>query len=253
MSITINLTGRAAIVTGAGKGIGRAISQELAHAGASVFGVSRTEVDLQTLGQEIRSAGGTFTHHVADLTGPAAAERMAAAAQGAYGQIHILINNAGIARNAPAEDVTEEDWDATLNTNLKGAFFCAQAVGRRMLHHGYGRIVNVSSQAGLVALRDHAAYCASKGGLELITRVLAVEWGGRGITVNGVAPTVILTPLGERVWGDPARGGPMLAKIPVGRFGQPIDVASVVTFLASDLASLINGETIAIDGGYTAQ
>jgi 2-deoxy-D-gluconate 3-dehydrogenase len=136
---------------------------------------------------------------------------------------------------------------------LKGAFFVAQAIGRNMLDRGSGRIVNVSSQAGLVGLRDHAAYCASKAGLGLLTKVLAIEWGPRGVAVNAVAPTVILTPMGEQVWGDPDIGRPMLAKIPLGRFGQPEDVACTVAFLASDLAGMINGEIVAIDGGYTAQ
>jgi glycerol dehydrogenase len=122
-----------------------------------------------------------------------------------------------------------------------------------MLERGRGRIVNVTSQAGVVGLRDHAAYCASKAGLGLLTKVLAIEWGPRGVAVNAVAPTVILTPMGEQVWGDPAVGDPMLAKIPLGRFGQPVEVASVVAFLASDLAGMIHGETILIDGGYTAQ
>jgi NAD(P)-dependent dehydrogenase (short-subunit alcohol dehydrogenase family) len=149
----------------------------------------------------------------------------------AFGEVDILVNNAGVARTGPAEDVTEADWDFVLDTNLKGAFFVAQAIGKRMLARGRGRIVNVSSQAGLVGLRDHAAYCASKAGLGLLTKVLAVEWGPRGVTVNAVAPTVILTPMGEQVWGDPAVGALMLAKIPLGRFGRPVEVAGVVAFL----------------------
>jgi 2-deoxy-D-gluconate 3-dehydrogenase len=215
--------------------------------------VSRTADDLSSLGDEVGAIGGRYASLVADLAGAAVAEAIAVEAERAFGQIDILVNNAGIARNAPAEAVTEADWDATMTTNLRGAFFLAQAVGRQMLDRGHGRIVNVTSQSALVALHDHAAYCASKAALGMLTKVLALEWGPRGITVNAVAPTVILTPLGERVWGDPAKGGPMLAKIPVGRFGLPADVAGVVAFLASDHAALINGETIAIDGGYTAQ
>jgi NAD(P)-dependent dehydrogenase (short-subunit alcohol dehydrogenase family) len=118
---------------------------------------------------------------------------------------------------------------------------------------GRGRIVNVTSQAGLGGIAEHAAYCASKAALGLVTKVLAVEWGPRGVTVNSVAPTVILTPMGERVWGEEEKARPMLAKIPLGRFGRPPEVAAVVAFLASDLASLINGETISVDGGYSAQ
>lgn len=252
MTLAIDLSGRLAVVTGAGKGIGRAICLELARAGADIFGVSRTESDLDTLGEEVRVLGVRYTSCVADLVSAHAAEEVARRAE-AFGAVDILVNNAGVARTGPAEDVTEADWDFVLDTNLKGAFFVAQAVGRNMLDRGTGRIVNVSSQAGLVGLRDHAAYCASKAGLGLLTKVLAIEWGPRGVAVNAVAPTVILTPMGAQVWGDPAVGRPMLAKIPLGRFGQPVDVASTVAFLASDLAAMINGEIVAIDGGYTAQ
>ncbi|MCC7372132.1 MAG: glucose 1-dehydrogenase [Chloroflexi bacterium] len=252
MTLAIDLTGKVAVVTGAGKGIGRAISLELAQAGADVFGVSRTASDLDSLASEVRAQGVRFGACVADLSSAAAAEQAARAAAD-FGQVDVLVNNAGIARTAPAEDVTEADWDAVMDTNLKGAFFVAQAFGRGMLARGGGRIVNVTSQAGVVGLRDHAAYCASKAGLGLLTKVLAIEWGPRGVAVNAVAPTVILTPMGEQVWGDPAVGAPMLAKIPLGRFGRPAEVASVVAFLASDLAGMINGETILIDGGYTAQ
>jgi NAD(P)-dependent dehydrogenase (short-subunit alcohol dehydrogenase family) len=252
MTLAIDLTGKVAVVTGAGKGIGRAICLELARGGADVFGVSRTAADLDTLGGEVRALGVRYGAYVADLSSVTAAHEAAQQAA-SFGEIDILVNNAGVARTAPAEDVTEADWDFVLDTNLKGAFFVAQAFGRGMLERGRGRIVNVTSQAGVVGLRDHAAYCASKAGLGLLTKVLAIEWGPRGVAVNAVAPTVILTPMGEQVWGDPAVGDPMLAKIPLGRFGQPVEVASVVAFLASDLAGMIHGETILIDGGYTAQ
>jgi NAD(P)-dependent dehydrogenase (short-subunit alcohol dehydrogenase family) len=253
MTLAIDLTGRVAVVTGAGKGIGRAICLALARAGADIFAVSRTQEDLDSLAIEVTALGARYAAVAAEVGGAAAAERIAGGAIAALGRIDVLVNNAGIARNAPAELVTEADWDATQATNVRGAFFLAQAVGRHLLARGRGRIINVTSAAGLAALPDHAAYCASKAALGMLTKVLAIEWGPRGVTVNAVAPTVILTPLGERVWGDPARGGPMLAKIPLGRFGRPPEVAGVVAFLASDHAALINGETIAVDGGYTAQ
>jgi NAD(P)-dependent dehydrogenase (short-subunit alcohol dehydrogenase family) len=252
MTLSIDLSGRHAVVTGAGKGIGRAICLDLARAGADVFAASRTADDLESLGDEVRALGVRYGCAALDLRGEAAARRLAEAATAELGQIDALVNCAGIAIVGPAEQVTEEEWDAVLDTNARGAFFCAQAIGRGMLERERGRIINVTSQAGLVALQDHAAYCASKAALGLITRVLAVEWGPRGVTVNAVAPTVILTPMGEQVWGDPAKSRPMLEKIPLGRFGVPSEVSSVVAFLASDLASLINGEIIAVDGGYSA-
>jgi len=174
MTQEIDLSGRVALVTGAGKGIGRAICLQLARAGADIFGVSRTGSDLHALGEETRLLGVRYASCVADLTSVAAAEDVARRAE-AFGAVEILVNSAGVARTAPAEDVTEADWDDVLDTNLKGAFFVSQAVGRRMLERGSGRIVNVSSLAGIVGLREHAAYCASKAGLGLLTKVLAIE------------------------------------------------------------------------------
>ena len=252
MTVEVNLSGRNAVVTGAGKGIGREICLGLARAGSNIFGVSRTEADLLSLGNEVKQAGVRYGHLVADLRGSKAAEQITVASHHTLGDVDILVNNAGTADNAPAEHVTEAQWDSTMDTNVKGAFFLSQAIGNQMLKRGGGRIINVSSQAGMVALEIHAAYSASKAALGMITKVLALEWGGRGVTVNAVAPTVILTPMGERVWGDPVKAQPMLDRIPIGRFGSPPEVASVVVFLASDMASLINGAIIPVDGGYTA-
>ena len=253
MPVAIDLSGRRAVVTGAGKGIGRSICLELAKAGADVFAVSRTRSDLDSLGEELRPTGVRYGCCVVDLRGKETAEYVAAEAEAALGAPDVLVNNAGVADNAPATEVTEEQWDTTLDVNAKGAFFLSQALGRSMLESGWGRIVNVSSQAGLVALEQHAAYGASKGAMNMLTKVLAIEWGPRGVTVNAVAPTVILTPMGEAFWNEPERRGPMLEKIPLGRFGVPTEVASVVAFLASDHAALINGAVIPIDGGYTAR
>ena len=252
MTVEINLSGRNAVVTGAGKGIGREICLELADAGANIFGVSRTESDLLSLGNEVKQIGVRYAYLVVDIRGSEAAEQITAASDDTLGDVDILVNNAGTADNAPAEQVTEAQWDSTMDTNVKGAFFLSQAIGNQMLKRGGGRIINVSSQAGMVALEIHAAYSASKAALGMITKVLALEWGGRGVTVNAVAPTVILTPMGERVWCDPVKAHPMLDQIPIGRFGSPPEVASVVAFLASDMASLINGAIIPVDGGYTA-
>jgi NAD(P)-dependent dehydrogenase (short-subunit alcohol dehydrogenase family) len=253
MPLSIDLAGRRAIVTGAGKGIGRAICFALGRAGADVFAVSRTEADLFSLGEEMAACGVRYACLAIDLTDPEAPEAIATRAEEVLGPIDVLVNNAGVSATAPAERVTRAEWDYVLDTNLKAAFFLSQAVGRRMLARGFGRIVNVTSQAGIGAIPDHAAYSASKAGLGLVTKALAIEWGPRGVTVNAVAPTVILTPMGERVWGEEEKARPMLARIPLGRFGRPPEVAAVVAFLSSDLASMINGETVSVDGGYSAQ
>ena len=253
MTVPIDLSGRRAVVTGAGKGIGRAIALELAAAGAGVFAVSRTEADLKRLGTEIEALGGPYGYGVVDLQGKTSADRIAAAALASLGQVDILVNNAGVSDNAPVLEVTEAQWDTTMHINARGAFFLAQALGKHMVKQGWGRIINLSSQAGIVALEKHAVYGASKAALDHTTRVLALELGRYGITVNSVAPTVILTPMGERVWGDAEVARPMLAGIPTGRFGQPNEVASLVTFLASHAAAMINGAIIPVDGGYTAR
>ena len=157
-----------------------------------------------------------------------------------------------IARLAPLLTLAPEAWDETLAVNLRAPYLLAQALAPQMIAQGSGKIINVSSQAGVAALEDHAAYCASKGGLNMLTKVMALEWGAHNIQVNAVAPTVILTPMGVEVWGDPAKSAPMLAKIPLRRFGQPVEVADLILFLASPASGLITGETILIDGGYTA-
>jgi NAD(P)-dependent dehydrogenase (short-subunit alcohol dehydrogenase family) len=253
MALEIDLSGRMAVVTGAGKGIGRAICLELARAGADIFGVSRTASDLEALGDEVRVLGVRYASYVADIASVAAAEDVAGRAE-AFGAVDILVNSAGVARTGPAEDVTEDAWDDVLDTNLKGAFFVSQAVGRNMLDRGTGRIVNVSSQAGIVGLRDHVAYCASKAGLGLLTKVLAIEWGPRGVAVNAVAPTVIVTPGTAPALEDPAFRADVLERIAgLHRVGEPMDVAGAVVFLASPAAALITGDTILIDGGWTAR
>jgi NAD(P)-dependent dehydrogenase (short-subunit alcohol dehydrogenase family) len=247
----IDLTGRHSVVTGAGKGLGRAICLELARAGSDVFAVSRTESDLASLASEVAALGRRCPYLIEDLRGPEQAERLAAVAIEALGDIHVLVNAAGVSRNGPPESATEDQYDTTFDINVKAAFFCAQAIGRGMLARGRGRIINVSSQAGIVAIPRHALYSASKAALISLTKSLAYEWGPRGVTCNAVAPTYVITPEREARWRQPEVGGPMIAQIPLGRFGQPPEVGVVVAFLASDLSSLINGETVVIDGGYT--
>jgi 2-deoxy-D-gluconate 3-dehydrogenase len=169
-----------------------------------------------------------------------------------FGEIDILVNNAGIARVAPLVDTTVKDWDEVMAVNLRAPFLTAKTLAPQMIERGSGKIINVSSQTSVIALDDHGAYAASKNGLNALTKVMTAEWARYNIQANAVCPTVILTPMGEQVWGKPEKGDPMKAKIPAGRFGYPVEVADLVLFLASPAADMINGDTLMIDGGYSA-
>jgi L-xylulose reductase len=238
----IRLDGKRALVTGAGKGIGREIVKQLVACGAVVVAVSRTQADLDSLRAE---TGCEIIQ--ADIGDAAEAQRAAEAA----GPVDLLVNNAGIARIEPFLEMTVAAFDETIAVNLRSAAIISQVVAKGLIARGVGgAIVNVSSQASMAALKDHAAYGASKAGLDHLTRIMALELGPHQIRVNAVNPTVILTPMGEKVWGDPVKGDPMRAKIPLGRFGYPHHVAEAVAFLLSDKADLIHGVMLPIDGGY---
>ncbi|MBI2914741.1 MAG: SDR family oxidoreductase [Firmicutes bacterium] len=254
MQPDFSLTGSTALVTGAGKGIGRVIALALASSGADVVLTARTQAELEDVAGKIRADGRRAWTVTADISDAKQAKGMAEQALGAAGRIDILVNNAGVSFPQPAEDVTEECWDRTFNVNMKGLFFVTQVIGRAMIAQGGGgRIINVASQAGLVGLPDHAAYCASKGGVVLLTKVLAIEWARYKINVNAVAPTVIVTPMTDVVFADPEKRQAVMQKIPLGKFGLPEDVAGAVIFLASPAASMITGATLLIDGGWVAQ
>jgi NAD(P)-dependent dehydrogenase (short-subunit alcohol dehydrogenase family) len=248
-----SLEGRRAVVTGAGKGIGRAICVAMAEAGADILAFSRTAADLAGLAPEITALGRRFATLAGDVTDPSAIRRLVDAAEQALGGADILVNNAGVVYPEPALATPASHWHHTLAVNLTAPFLCAQAFAPAMLARGWGRIINISSDSGVVGAPDHAAYCASKGGLNALTRVLAVEWGPGGITVNAIAPTIVITPMGEQVWGDPAKSEPVRAQIPTRRFGQPREIATAVVYLASAAAAMINGHILLIDGGFTAQ
>jgi NAD(P)-dependent dehydrogenase (short-subunit alcohol dehydrogenase family) len=246
------LTGKRAVVTGASRGLGYDIAIALADYGADVIGFARTASELDALEAEIAGRGRRFVGVTGGVDDRSAVSELAARADTEFGGIDILINNAGISFVEPAVDVTPEHWNAQFAVNLSGAFFCAQTFARGMIARGYGRIINISSISGIVGMLDHAAYVATKGGLNALTHSLAMEWGPHGITVNAIAPTVILTAMGERVWGSPEKGDPMKAKIPIGRFGRPREVAAACVYLASEAAGLVNGHVLVLDGGYTA-
>jgi 2-deoxy-D-gluconate 3-dehydrogenase len=244
-----DLSGRVAIVTGGASGIGLAIATALAERGASLCLIDKAS-DVEAVAGSL--AGANHLGLVVDVLETASLEAAIARIVERFGRIDILVNNAGIVRLDHAENVPRADWDLTLAVNLTAPFLVAQLVGREMLKHGAGRIINIASQAALVALDAHVAYTAAKAGLLGMTRVLALEWGPKGINTNAISPTVVETDLGRKAWaGD--KGAAFKAKIPVGRFAQPHEIAQAVLFLASGAAAMINGENLVIDGGYTIQ
>jgi 2-deoxy-D-gluconate 3-dehydrogenase len=248
-----SLTDRVALITGASQGIGFGIAKALAHAGATVAVAARSLADLERLSEDIRAQGGTAVPFPLDVRDVAQIHATLNAVQARFGRLDILVNNAGLGANQPAVDVTEADWDDMLAVNLKGLFFCCQAAGRIMLRQGYGRIINISSQASVVGIRDHAVYCASKGGVNQLTRVLALEWSAGGITVNAVAPTFIYTPGTAERLDDPAYLQQVVARLPIGRVGTITDVAAAVIYLASSAGAMVTGSILMVDGGWTAQ
>lgn len=247
-----SLTGKKALVTGGSKGIGAEVARVLAEAGADLAIVGRDKAGLADTKSAIETTGRACLSIEADFSlseGPREAGRQAL---DHFGKIDILVNNAGIARVEPITETSIANWDETLAVNLRAPFLLAQTLVPKMIEQRSGKVINISSQAGVVALDDHASYAASKGGLNMLTKVMAAEWGPHNIQCNAIAPTVILTPMGEKVWGDPAKGDPMRAKIPLGRFGKPVEVADLVLYLASPASDLVSGDVINIDGGYCA-
>jgi NAD(P)-dependent dehydrogenase (short-subunit alcohol dehydrogenase family) len=209
-------------------------------------------VDVQAA-QRVAAHLDRATPIACDVTDPDAVDAACDAVVRELGRLDVLVNNAGVGTNHDATDATEEEWDELLDVNLKGLFFSCQAAGRHMVERGYGRIVNMSSQAGSVGIRRHAAYCASKGGVEQLTRVLALEWAPHGVTVNAVAPTFVRTPGTAERLDQPEFLADVLSRIPAGRVGTTTDVAAAVIYLASPAAALVNGAVLAVDGGWTAQ
>jgi NAD(P)-dependent dehydrogenase (short-subunit alcohol dehydrogenase family) len=248
------LKGQVALVTGAARGLGRAISLALANAGADVaLGLRDAKADAGVVA-EIRKMGGKALPVQMDVSRMDQIFRAVDDTVKEFGRIDILVNNAGIAPENPAENVREEDFDATLAVNLKGTFFASQAAGRVMIRQKKGAIINMSSQAGFAALPTESIYCMTKAGIAHLTKCLAVEWGKYGITVNAVAPTFIKTAGTEEYLSDPRHLVDTVERIAaLHRIGEPMEVAGAVVFLASPAASLITGETILIDGGWTAR
>ena len=246
------LKGKRALVTGATKGIGLETAKVLADAGADIAAVGRDAAGLAEVKAAVEAKGRRCVAISADMgtaDGPVKAAKEALAA---FGTIDILVNNAGVALIDPLLSASVADWDMTMAVNLRAPFLISRELVPGMIAHRQGKIINISSQAGVVGLDAHGAYCASKGGLNMLTKVMTVEWAKHNIQINTVCPTVILTPMGEQVWGQPEKGDPMKAKIPGGRFGRPMEVADAVLFLASSASDMICGHDLLVDGGFTA-
>jgi NAD(P)-dependent dehydrogenase (short-subunit alcohol dehydrogenase family) len=247
------LEGKVALVTGAARGIGRACAISLAEAGADVVLGLREKSTGQELAGEIRKLGRKVLPVQMDISQMDQIRSAVAEGIKHMGHIDILVNNAGIGAPNKAEDVFEKDFDETVNVNLKGTFFTSQVVGRLMIKQKFGRIVNLSSQAGFVALESESIYCLTKAAISHLTKCLALEWAKYNITVNAVAPTFIRTPGTEKWLGNEEFNQSVIRRIPLGRVGEPNEVAASVVFLASPQASLITGTTLMIDGGWTIQ
>jgi NAD(P)-dependent dehydrogenase (short-subunit alcohol dehydrogenase family) len=249
-----DLTGKTALVTGAARGLGRAIAVSLAEAGADVaLGLRSASVDAELVAQ-IESLGRRAIPLAMDVTDLAQSRAAVDAAVAEFGKLDILINNAGGGIGGPAIDVREEDFDAVWDLNTRSTFFISQAAARSMRGSGGGAIVNIASQAGLVALPGESSYCVSKAAVIHMTRVHAVEWGVYGIRVNAVAPTFIETDGTAGALADPAFKADTLERIAaLHRIGVPTEVSGAVVFLSSPAASLVTGQTLAIDGGWTAR
>lgn len=241
------------LVVGGSKGIGKDIALAFARLGSEVVITGRNEDDLSQTTEELRKFNPNSFYLTADIQNVTEIYNMIDSAFSRLGRIDVLINNAGINIPKPALDVTEEDWDRVLDTNLKGTFFCSQRAGKYMIQQRTaGKIINIVSQMAFVGYIKRAAYCSSKGGAVQLTKALAIEWAEHQIKVNAVAPTFIETDFTKTMFDDQEFYQDVLRRIPLGTMAKPNDVTGAVLFLASDLANFVTGETIRVDGGWTA-
>ncbi len=251
MESLFDLSGKVAVVTGTSRGLGQYFGRALAKAGADLVITSRDKTRLADFQAEIEDLGRKALPVELDVLRQGDIENMVRAAIAEYGRIDILVNNAGLNIRQPATDLTWDDWDTVLNTNLKGAFFVAQAVGKEMVQRGYGRIINIGSCTCVFGMEGIGAYCASRGGVLQLSRSLAAEWGRHGVTVNVLAPGWFKTAQNQVLYENKPWVQYITDRIPLGRPGQPHDLDGTVIFLASDASAYITGQILLVDGGFT--
>lgn len=245
--IDFTLQNKVAVITGGAAGIGLSIAKMFIEKGAKVALLDRSE-QVEQVAQRLNNAVGI----TCDVTSADSVKRAVNSAIEEFDRIDILVNCAGIVALAPAESLSFDDWNKTLSVNLTGTFLLCQEVGRHMLQKGQGKIINLASQAGVVALPEHIAYCASKAAVINMTKVLALEWAPKGLQINAISPTIVMTDLGKQAW-EGEKGEKMKEQIPARRFAEPEEIAAAAVFLASSASDMINGHNLVIDGGYTIQ
>lgn len=249
-----SLTGQTALVTGGSKGLGEALAHALAGAGANVVITSRHADEAQRVAQDISDR---TSQRVVSFQADAAIREQAEAsidfAIDTFGQLDILVNNAGINLRAPIVELDDETWETVIDINLNGPFYYCRAAGRHMLSRGYGRVINLGSTLSTISIPDRTPYASSKGGILQLTRTLALEWAGTGVTANCICPGPFATPINKPLLDDPERAKAMQDKVPLGRWGDPSELATSVLYFASPASSFTTGAALTVDGGYTAQ
>ncbi len=246
-----DLTGKVAMVTGSSKGLGEAAAVALAKAGADVAICGRNTADIDLVVDRIKSMGRNAAGFVVEVTSGETVRKGVAAITDHFGHIDILVNNAGTNYRVPVLEYPEEEWDRVIGTNLKGYYLVAQAVAPQMIERGYGKVINMSSILGRIAIPNQLAYASAKGGVEQMTMIMALEWAKLGVQVNAIAPTYFETEMVKQIREDKERYDFIIQRTPMGRWGQLEEIEGIVIFLASAASNFITGQSIAIDGGWT--
>jgi NAD(P)-dependent dehydrogenase (short-subunit alcohol dehydrogenase family) len=248
----LDLSGRVAVVIGGTSGIGRALAHGLAEAGADVVPSSRREEQVETTAAEIEALGRKTVRCISDVADRDSLKTLLDQTVAELGKVDILVNSAGITKRTPTLDVSGEEWDSIIETNLTGTLRGCQVFGRHMIENGYGRIINIASLSTFVSLYEVAAYAASKAAVASLTKSLAIEWAKKGVNVNAIAPGVFRTALNTKLLDETSRGQEFLTRTPMGRFGDVTELAGAAVFLASEAASFVTGEVLVVDGGFLA-